>query len=240
LTEGEQYSDLAVRLLLASPKVTPFNKLRYLVGIATGVRDGELFGLRWQGVMLEAEIPFVRIRLALALSGYDGPNTLQDRKTEDSVRDIPLHPRVVEALRWWWSQGWVQWVGRHPTGDDFVFPNLEGVPCRRRSAEDLRNDLVLAGASPTFEGHNITIHALRRTFSTWLDSYPEAHLVKKDLMWDADKDSDRSHYAATSVERKQRAVNSMPIPATAAEITNDAVSLEQAATDGSDNSRKAS
>ncbi len=212
-----------LRKLFACRAVQPFNKLCYLIGLATGVRDGELFGLRWRHVVLDAPFPVVQLRRALALVTLDGPNKLQDLKTDDSQRDVPLHPVVLEALRHWKEHGWVQWVGREPRPDDFLLPNASGKSWRPKSAKRLREDLVRAGASPTFEGHNVTVHALRRNFSTWLDSFPEAHLVKKDLMGHSDKDTDRSHYAAVSVERKQRAVNSLPLPVAVEDLTNPGV-----------------
>jgi integrase len=209
--------------LLRSRDVESEHKVRYLVGLMTGLRDGELRGLQLADVHLEGGAPLLRVRRAVALKGFDGRNTVQEPKTEDAIRDVPLQPIVVEALRWWIQKGWVRWVGHRPKPTDFMFPNHEGKPCRPRSSQQLRDDLVRAGCSEQYEGNNVTMHALRRSFSTRLDEFPEAHRVKHDLMGHSAKGVDQIHYTATSQVTKRRAVDSIGLDVTLADITNDEV-----------------
>ncbi len=210
-----------VEKLLQSRRVQAEHKIRYVTALTTGLRDGELRGLRLNSVHLEGAAPVLKVRLAVALEGFDGRNTEQQLKTEDAVRDLPMQPLVAEALAWWIKTGWVRWVGRRPKPEDFLFPNAKGKPCRPRSSDQIRADLTLAGCSATYEGHNITMHALRRTFSTRLDEFPEVHRVKHDLMGHSGKGVDQIHYTATSQQTKRRAIESIRLDVSVSDITND-------------------
>jgi integrase len=206
--------------LLRCRTVETEHKVRYLLGLTTGLRDGELRGLQLHDLRLAPSKPEVSVRLALALYGIDGKHTLQAPKTEDGVRSIPLQKIMFESLQWWLANGWVRRVGRPAENTDFVFPNSEGRPIRPNTALMLRADLKKAGCAVTYEGHNITAHALRRTFSTMLDDFPEAHRVKHDLMGHSGKGVDELHYRSTSQETKRRAIDSIRLDVTLADITN--------------------
>lgn len=67
----------------------------YLTAIATGLRQGELLGLRWADVDLDAGMAHVTV----ALGRKDGRPALLPPKTTRSRRRVPLAPMVVEALR---------------------------------------------------------------------------------------------------------------------------------------------
>jgi integrase len=206
--------------LFACRKVASELKVVFLVAVTTGLRDGELHGLRVSNVVLDGKYPMLRVREALALESDKGRNTLQGLKTKVSTRDMPLQTLAVEVLRWWLDVGWVRWVGRRPTPEDFLFPNDKGKPRRPRSAEQLRTALRRAGRPDTYEGHNITMHALRRSFSTALQSFPQVATVKHDLMGHSGKGADQRHYVAVSMRVKQEAVESIRLDVTLADISN--------------------
>lgn len=67
-----------------------------LVSVTTGVRRGELLGLRWQDVDLEAQTLTVRQSLVESRSGE---LTFKQPKTPKSRRRISLPPSVTRALR---------------------------------------------------------------------------------------------------------------------------------------------
>jgi hypothetical protein len=52
---------------------------------------------------------------------------------------IPLHHRLVAALKEWKETGWQAYVGRAPKDDDWIFPDPDGKLWRPRSAELLRD-----------------------------------------------------------------------------------------------------
>lgn len=67
----------------------------YVLAFATGARQGELFGLRWED--FEEAARRLTIRHALAI-GPDGRPTLSEPKTRASVRTIPLPATACRAL----------------------------------------------------------------------------------------------------------------------------------------------
>lgn len=89
--------------------------------MATGLRRGELLGLTWRNVDLDAGVIHVREQLR-----YDAGRklVLAPLKTRSSVRDVPLPADVAAALR------------RHRAAqtvvslDGFVFTGRSGGPMR--------------------------------------------------------------------------------------------------------------
>ena len=71
----------------------------YVLAIHTGMRRGELLGLRWEDVDLDATTPTVRVRRTITRKGKGGSYTLGEPKTKNSRRTIRLTPKAVEALR---------------------------------------------------------------------------------------------------------------------------------------------
>jgi integrase len=67
----------------------------YVLAISTGLRRGELLGLRWNDVDLERGT----LRVGRALVRERGHNTLGETKTRQGRRQINLTPRTVNALR---------------------------------------------------------------------------------------------------------------------------------------------
>jgi integrase len=66
----------------------------WVTALGTGLRQGELLGLRWEDVDLEAR----RLRLCHTLARVDGKLVLLEPKTERSRRTVMLPSVVVEAL----------------------------------------------------------------------------------------------------------------------------------------------
>jgi integrase len=55
--------------LLRCPEVPEHRRVRYMLALTSGMRDGELAGLNWADIDLEAKPPRVEITKALALRG---------------------------------------------------------------------------------------------------------------------------------------------------------------------------
>jgi integrase len=76
-----------------------------LLGLSTGLRRGELLGLRWQDIDLERELIYIRQTLArvrVHRTCEDAQKTrliFQEPKTEQSRRMLPIHTDVVEELQ---------------------------------------------------------------------------------------------------------------------------------------------
>jgi integrase len=69
----------------------------YVLAVTTGMRRGELLGLKWSDIDLENATVSVRRTLTRIDNGKRV--TLGDPKTKRSRRTIRLTPQAVEALR---------------------------------------------------------------------------------------------------------------------------------------------
>lgn len=113
------------------------------VAIVSGLRQGELFGLRWEDVDPSAGTLFVRH----ALQRIDGAPTLVEPKTALSLRTVTLPASAVAALR---VQKDRQTFERAHAGDlwhegGFVFTSTMGTPLNPSNV-DKRLKSLLAGA----------------------------------------------------------------------------------------------
>lgn len=79
-----------VAALLALPGLSDRLRQIYTVAIWTGLREGELWGLRWEDVVLDGPRPELIVRRS-----YDGPTK------GGRVRRVPLLEPAREALRAW-------------------------------------------------------------------------------------------------------------------------------------------
>jgi site-specific recombinase XerC len=147
-------------------------RVRYLVGVCAGLRDGEVSALRFSTVIPTLGAgPTLHIQEALALDTAEKGIGFLSPKTESSVRRVPVHPLLGEVLEWWKSTGWARWVGRQPVDDDLIFPDPDGKPWRPRSAELIRDDLKLAGLPETYAATKKTSSSKpfgRRSPLSWL------------------------------------------------------------------------
>jgi integrase len=69
----------------------------YVLAVHTGMRRGELLGLKWDDVDLDAST--VRVRRTLTRPGNGRRIALGEPKTKRSSRTVRLTPRAVEALK---------------------------------------------------------------------------------------------------------------------------------------------
>ena len=119
---------------------------------ATGLRVGELLGLRWGALNLEIG------SLAVRESVYEGK--FQSPKTQRALRTIPLGPHAVKALR---SRIVTAWRGKGRA--DLVFGNRKGGPLRESKV--LTN--VLQPAAVDAGLGRVTWHQFRHIHSSLLN-----------------------------------------------------------------------
>ncbi|MDP9478081.1 MAG: site-specific integrase, partial [Actinomycetota bacterium] len=67
----------------------------YVLAVSTGMREGELLGLKWADVDLEAGT----LRVRRTLTRHGGKVALGEPKTKKSRRTVRLTPRAVESLK---------------------------------------------------------------------------------------------------------------------------------------------
>jgi integrase len=120
----------------------------YLTAAMTGLRQGELIGLRWRDVDFAA-------RKVRVVSPYVR-GEFNDPKSEDSGRSVPLAKRVADALTE------LRERSLYPADGDLVFGHAETGHPLDRSKLVRRFKQALERA----EVRRITFHELRHTFGT--------------------------------------------------------------------------
>jgi integrase len=160
--EAKALSPTQVRALLWAASGTRYEAL-YVAAVHTGLRQGELLGLRWSDVDLEAGRLSVTRSLKVTADGlaFGAP------KNQASRRSVPLNKSVVSAL---WTHRLRQNEERLSAPEwhnhDLVFPNRVGRPTDH-------NNLYYREFKPLLENAGLwdqgfTFHSLRHTFATAL------------------------------------------------------------------------
>ena len=163
--EIKALSSVQVRALLtAASEAGTRNEALYIVAVHTGLRQGELLGLKWADADLAGRRLSVRRALKVTDHGLDfGPP-----KNNASRRSIPLSKTAAAALR---AHRTRQNKERLRLGDlwqdqDLVFPNRVGKPMDHGNLYDREYKPLLQSAGLGDEG--FTFHSLRHTFATEL------------------------------------------------------------------------
>jgi integrase len=138
-TEVRAYSDAEVESILE--RSTGAKRLFYWLAVETGMRSGELTGLRVCDV--DPFRKLIRVRQAV----WHGK--VQSPKTKNAIRDIPIPVEIVDALR--------EHIGSREEG--FVFTTKNGTPWNA----DLLLKRHLRGKLKVEDGH---LHMFRHTFAT--------------------------------------------------------------------------
>src|SRR5215203_2070891 len=149
-----------VRTLLDAASGSRFEAL-YVVAIHTGLRRGELLGLKWTDVDLAAGTLTVR-------RSQDVDGTFKAPKNQAAKRTLKLTPRALGSLT---AHKVGQNAERLQAGSrwkdhDLVFPNTVGKPMNAGNLYRREFQPLLKRAGLADEG--FTIHSLRHTFATTL------------------------------------------------------------------------
>jgi integrase len=141
------------RQLLEAARSRPYFEL-YCLALTTGLRQGELFGLRWADVDLDNGTLHVKGAINQDL---DGALVLTDPKTESSRRIVELPPSVVSVLKALKQKHLGQ-------AESWIFPNRAGGPLQksdfiRRNFKPLLKDAGLP---------DMTFHSLRHAANSKL------------------------------------------------------------------------
>ena len=136
----------------------------------TGLRIGEVLGLRWEDLDVQAGLLHIRRTLnRLKKRGAVPPGeskteiVIQSPKSQNSIRSIPILPAVMQDLMNWKA---VQQSDRQAAGENYVdsgmiVTNPLGGYMEPRTFKDQYNQILnLAGL------RHFTLHALRHTFAS--------------------------------------------------------------------------
>ena len=139
--------------------------------LTTGLRMGELLGLMWDDIDFRRNMLCIRRTLnRLQIPGlpdnYAGPRrqvVLQDPKTENSFRTIPLLPAVIQDLLQWKA---TQDIDKRAAGEKYadagmIVTNPLGGYIEPRTFSDYYHQMLEMSGLRHF-----TFHALRHTFAS--------------------------------------------------------------------------
>lgn len=121
----------------------------------TGMRRGEVLGLRWSDIDFDAAT--LSIRRSVSCTGYQVHTT--PTKTRTSRRAIDIDPRTVAVLRDWQHDQLVELGSVAPDGS--VFTRCDGQPVHPHSMSQTVDRLQRAAGVPA-----IRLHDLRHTHAT--------------------------------------------------------------------------
>ncbi len=125
----------------------------YVVAIHCGLRQGELLGLKWEGVDLEAGM--LQVRRTLSNGQFTPPKTAKSR------RSVNLTPAAVEALKRHSERQAKEMMKAVTLYKDqgLVFASLVGTPLSRRNLTRSFKALLQRAGLP----HTVRFHDLRHT-----------------------------------------------------------------------------
>lgn len=215
----EQQS-LLLNYLRSHPKYTHWYPVFYIM-TNTGMRVGELTGLRWRDVDLDKRV--ISVNHTLVYYNHRDEKgcyfSINTPKTEAGARDIPMTEDVFQAFlteREYQNEAGIESVGQVDGYDDFIFVNRDGMmqhqgtlnKALRRIMRDC-NDEVLekygADSDPVLLPH-FSCHNLRHTFATRLCESGINVKVIQDILGHADIGTTMDIYVDVTKEIKQKEI----------------------------------
>ncbi len=119
----------------------------YYIELSTGLRRGELLGLKWEDIDMKQGI----IRVRRQVSRIDGKIVDAPLKTKNSYRAVTISPQAVEVLK----------AQKEKTNDEYVFPSPNGGPISPDSVNNMLKRVLERAGIP-----KVRFHDLRHTFAT--------------------------------------------------------------------------
>lgn len=119
----------------------------YYIALATGLRRGELLGLKWKDIDLNSGI----IRVQRQVARIDGEVVEAPLKTKNSYRNIPISGDAVEILN----------AQKKKAAGEYVFPSPSGGPISPDSVGNMLHRVLKRAGLP-----KVRFHDLRHTFAT--------------------------------------------------------------------------
>jgi integrase len=141
--------EIRALIVAASTRYRPL----LLVAVSTGLRLGELLGLRWGDVDLTSKT--IRVRRQVTPTG-----TIEEPKTAASAREVMIVPEVERALADVWGNT------PHSRDDDPVFASSVGTPLSQRNVT--RRGLQAAVKAAGLRAPTPRFHDLRHTYASML------------------------------------------------------------------------
>lgn len=153
--EGQSLTIPQVRKLLEATKEERLHAL-YVVALTTGMRQGEILGLRWDDVDLEAGQLVIRGALRPIPPAFraEGDKRLQavEPKTDNAYRAVPLPRMTVDALR---AHKDRQELEKVANIDGLVFTSVRGTPLDGRNVTRVFKEQLTSAKLPAVRFHDL-------------------------------------------------------------------------------------
>ena len=148
--------------------VASLPRLLIFLDVTTGLRQSELFGLRWSDVDFDnGEINVVRS----VVHGVISPC-----KTESSAKPIPMNPLLAEMLKDWRK------VAPFPSPDDWVFASKRAKGKRPIWGQSIMRKQIHPAVEKLAINKRIGWHTFRHSYSTLLRHLGTDIKVQQDLL----------------------------------------------------------
>lgn len=179
------YPMASLHALLQDPRVSPSARVFLAIAFLTGMREGEVCGLRWRDWDL-APSPLTCLTVE---KQYEGRLLKSDEiDAGEHTRWVPVHPLLEHVLRWWHDAGFEAVHARKPLPDDPIVPRRgggSGKVKRRVLGEELGQHHTRSSAYKMWraacdaaEVQNLSLHSTRHTFITLARRYSEKERVE--------------------------------------------------------------
>lgn len=166
LTEAQQGQLLdAVQGL----KVEPF----VMLGLYTGMRRGEICGLRWSCVHLDGPTPYIEVRRACRWPDKIHPEVTDDLKSSAAFRDIPIPPQLADYLKS--IKNSLPVKDSEKVGKWYVYSTGEGKPV---SLSTLRRRWDTIKTRSTASGRDLGEKIQKHKVTVTLDFLPTPHILR--------------------------------------------------------------
>ena len=119
----------------------------YYIELATGLRRGELLGLKWTDI----DWPNGIIKVRRQVARVDGQIVEAPLKTKNSYRAVTISQQAIEVLK----------QQKEKTNDEYVFPSPNGGPISPDSVNNMLKRVLARAGIP-----KVRFHDLRHTFAT--------------------------------------------------------------------------
>lgn len=175
--------------------------------LLSGGRPEEVCAYMWNTIDMEKNIIHIR-KAYKQIKVYDNnlkkvanKRILGDVKTPQSVRDIPLHPRLKRLLLKIKTERMIEYkkCGKKWNEEDFIFLNENGEPF---VSEMLTNKMPKFIKKYKLE--HMTVYGLRHSYATLCSSLGVPPEVLHILMAHSDFDTTRKYYIHITEARKQQ------------------------------------
>jgi len=143
-------------------------KTLVLLAASTGLRQSELFGLKWGDVNFDEKTIYVTRSIVCGV--------VEPCKTESSQKPVPLHPLIAETL--------VQWREQQPyrKPDDWVFASRRYRGRKPYWGQAILRKLIRPRAQELGIQKHFGWHTFRHTYSTLLRSVGTEFKVMQELL----------------------------------------------------------